>query len=106
MKPSPGAASSQIDLKIDPHVFTKTLFLRQVAQPRARAATAATPFVSASSAHASASSHAKASPTPCYLSSRAQGRKVARTIADLAATEAVTAAHVAEVVQYRRLEKP
>jgi len=32
--------------------------------------------------------------------------KVARTIADLAASEAVTAAHVAEAVQYRRLEKP
>jgi hypothetical protein len=32
--------------------------------------------------------------------------KVARTIADLAASEAVTAAHGAEAVQYRRLEKP
>jgi magnesium chelatase family protein len=31
--------------------------------------------------------------------------KVARTIADLAGADGVTAVHVAEAVQYRRLEK-
>jgi magnesium chelatase family protein len=41
------------------------------------------------------------------LSARGYHRalKVARTIADLAAVDAMTAAHVAEAVQYRRLEK-
>jgi len=41
------------------------------------------------------------------LSARGYHRvlKVARTIADLAGTEAVAATHVAEAVQYRRLEK-
>ena len=86
------------------------------------------------SLHASVSSPAKASPTrSCRparststrsrtapaeqvlkqaisrlgLSARGYHRvlKVARTIADLAGAEAVTAAHVAEAVQYRRLEK-
>jgi magnesium chelatase family protein len=32
--------------------------------------------------------------------------KVARTIADLTGVEALSTTHVAEAVQYRRLEKP
>jgi magnesium chelatase family protein len=42
------------------------------------------------------------------LSARAYHRvlKLARTVADLAGAKIIAAAHVAEAIQYRRLEKP